>query len=181
MPHFNSLTWPRRRLGMTAAALLMSVASLACPSLASAEEPFNRGNTTASLHAGFGQALDQTYTTFGGGIGTMVSDGLLVAVNAEIWVRSDIEIFKIIPEMRYVFPTSSTFKPYVGGFLSRTMYDGPGDRFTFGARGGVTHRFSSNAAVSIGLVHEHVLDCEKSVYKKCDQFYPEAGIIFSIR
>ena len=175
----NFQSKPRVQLRARDIFLCALYACLALP--AQAEEPFNRGSTTASLHAGFGQALDQTYTTFGGGIGTMVSDGLLLAVNAEIWVRNGFDIFKVTPEVRYIFPTPTQFKPYVGGFVTRTFYDGPGDRFTYGARGGVYHRFSSNAAFNVGLVHEHVYDCQKSVYQKCTQFYPEAGIIFSFR
>jgi hypothetical protein len=168
-----------RRSGVANALLILVGLGVALS--AQAEEPFNRGTTTASIHAGIGRALDQTYTTLGGGIGTMVSDGLLLAVNGEIWVRNSFEIFKVTPEVRYIFPTSTQFKPYVGGFVSRTFYDDQGDRFTYGARGGVYHRFSSNAAFNIGLVHEHIFDCDKNVYKKCQQLYPEAGITFSLR
>jgi hypothetical protein len=84
---------------------------------------------------------------------------------------------KFSPEARYVWYGLSPVKPYVGGFLSRTMYDGLPDRNTYGAKGGVYFQVGSNAHVGVGLVYERLESCNSATYGDCDQIYPEAAFL----
>jgi hypothetical protein len=144
-----------------------------------AAEPFGRGNTTGSIYVGAGRALDQEYTTLGGALGYMISEGLMLGVSAEIWLGNEPDIYKLTPEVRYTFTQAARVKPYVGAFVSRTFYDGAPDRNTYGARGGIYMPFSSNAAFNVGVVYEKISDCNEATYHDCSQFYPEAGVLFS--
>lgn len=146
---------------------------------AHAAEPFDRGSVSGSLYLGSGSALGNTYTTVGLGAGYMVSEGLMLGINGEMWFGNDPDIQKITPEIRYTFTQVQSVKPYVGGFFTRTFYSGLDDRNSYGVRGGVYFPFSTNAALSAGLVYEQVLDCDKAVYHDCSQVYPEAGVLVS--
>jgi len=167
------------RLAIVTAVLLIG-AFLACfPTQTRAAEPFGRGNTTGSIYVGAGRALNQEYTTLGGTLGYMVSEGLMLGVSAETWFGNDPHIYKFTPEVRYTFTQVAPVKPYVGAFVSRTIYDGPPDRNTYGARGGIYMPMGSNAAFNVGVVYEKISGCDASTYKECSQLYPEAGVLFS--
>ena len=126
-----------------------------------------------------GTSPDPSDLPLGAGLGYMVADGLMLGVTGEAWVGNDPDIYKVTPEVRYTFTQVPTVKPYVGGFLSRTFYDGLEDRNTYGVRGGVYLPFNSNAAANVGLVYERISSCNEAVYRECSQVYPEAGILVS--
>jgi hypothetical protein len=109
----------------------------------------------------------------------MISEGLMLGVGAENWVGNDPDIYKLSTEVRYTFVNMETVKPYVGGFLGRTVYDGLPDRNSYGARGGVVFPFSTNAAFNVGLVYEKTANCDTQTYLDCSVIYPEAGLMFS--
>ena len=109
----------------------------------------------------------------------MVSEGLMLGVSAEMWLGNEPDIYKFTPEVRYTFTQVAPVKPYVGAFVSRTIYDGPPDRNTYGVRGGIYMPFSSNAAFNVGLVYEKISSCNQPTYSDCSQLYPEAGVLFS--
>ena len=167
------------RLAIVTTVLLIG-ALLACfPTKIRAAEPFGRGNVTGSIYIGAGRALDREYTTVGGALGYMISEGLMLGVSAEMWLGNEPDIYKFTPEVRYTFTKAATVKPYVGAFVSRTIYDGLADRNTYGARGGIYMPFSSNAAFNVGVVYEKISGCDESTYSDCSQLYPEAGVLFS--
>ncbi|HWH48335.1 MAG TPA: hypothetical protein VN664_11075 [Burkholderiales bacterium] len=175
----ESGTRPNVRLAIVTTVLLIG-ALLACfSSYIRAAEPFARGNTTGSIYLGAGRALDREYTTLGGTLGYMVSEGLMLGVSAEMWLGNEPDIYKFTPEVRYTFTKPARVKPYVGAFVSRTTYDGLPDTNTYGARGGIYMPFSSNAAFNVGVVYEKVSDCNEATYNDCSQLYPEAGVLFS--
>jgi len=167
------------RLAIFTTALLIGALLTCFPTQTRAAEPFGRGNVTGSIYLGAGRALDQEYTTLGGTLGYMVSEGLMLGVSAEMWFGNEPDIYKFTPEVRYTFTGVAPVKPYVGAFVSRTMYDGLPDRNTYGARGGIYMPFGSNAAFNVGLVYEKISDCNPSTYNDCSQLYPEAGVLFS--
>lgn len=156
--------------------LLAATAVLAVPHAALA---FERGTSNISITLGAGRAVDRTYTVIGGRIGHYIADGFEFAVAAEFWTDNDPDIFKITPEARYVWYGLAPAKPYVGGFVSRTMYNGLPDRNTYGAKGGVYFQVGPNAHLGVGVVYERVESCDRSTYRDCDQLYPEAA--FSVR
>jgi len=176
-PHI-SVAGFRHRIVLAAAAMLIVAATL-WASTSHAAEPFNRGNMSGSLAVGSGSALGNTYTTLGVGLGYMISDGLMAGIGGEAWFGNDPNIYKITPEIRYTFTQVRPAMPYVGAFVARTFYDDLDDRNSYGARGGVYFRFSSNAAVNVGLVYEKISNCDDATYHDCSQVYPEAGLLVS--
>ena len=160
--------------------VLLIGALLTCfPTHTRAAEPFDRGKTTGSIYLGAGSALDREYTTLGGSLGYMISEGLMLGISAEMWVGNEPDIYKFTPEVRYTFTQVTRVKPYVGAFVSRTIYDDLPDSNTYGARGGIYMPFSSNAAFNVGVVYEKISDCDPAIYNDCSQLYPEAGVLFS--
>lgn len=161
------------------ATLLIGMALLALPGKTMAADVFRPGNVTGSVVLGAGRALDRDYTILGGTLGYMASEGLMLGISAQMWLGNDPDIYKITPEIRYHFPQFGSVRPYAGAFLSRTIYDGPPDRHTYGARGGVSVPFSSNAALNAGLVYEKISGCDTAVFRDCSQLYTEASVMFS--
>lgn len=168
---------PNVRVATTVLVFGLLIALLAAPGFAA--EPYARGNLTGSVYVGAGRALDRDYTTIGGSLGYMVSEGLMLGGSAETWVGNDPDIYKFTTELRYTFTNVATVKPYVGGFLGYTMYDGLPDKNTYGARGGVAIPFSTNASFNVGLVYEKIASCDSRTYRDCSVLYPEAGVMFS--
>ena len=151
---------------------------LAAALLAFAASPvfaFQAGSGTVSFTLGAGRALDQSYTVIGGRLGYFWADGLEFAVSAEAWRDNKPRIYKFTPEARYIWFTAEPVKPYIGGFVSRTMYSGLPDRNTYGVKGGGYFAVSPNANVSIGLVYEKITSCDSRTYRDCSQLYPEAA------
>jgi len=167
------------RLALVATVLLIGALLTCFPTHTRAAEPFDRGKTTGSIYIGAGSALDREYTTLGGSLGYMISEGLMLGISAEMWVGNEPDIYKFTPEVRYTFTQVTRVKPYVGAFISRTIYDGLPDSNTYGARGGIYMPFSSNAAFNVGVVYEKISDCNPAIYNDCSQLYPEAGVLFS--
>lgn len=165
------------RVATTALALGLLVALLSAPAFAA--EPYARGNLVGSVYAGAGRALDRDYTTVGGSLGYMVSEGLMLGGSAETWLGNDPDIYKFSTELRYTFTKVDRVKPYVGGFLGYTLYDGLPDKNTYGARGGIAIPFSTNASFNVGLVYEKIASCDSRTYSDCSVLYPEAGVMFS--
>ena len=169
-----------RPRGLLAAVVLLIAAAALWSSRTHAAEPFNRGNVSGSLFVGAGQALGNTYTTVGAGLGYMISDGLMAGITGEAWFGNDPNLYKITPELRYTFTKVEKVKPYVGAFVSHTFYSSEvSDRNSYGVRGGIYVPFSTNAALSFGVVYEKIADCNESTYHDCSQTYPEAGLLVS--
>lgn len=156
-----------RLLPFLLAAVLLLVA---VPGLA-----FQGGTSTGSLTVGAGRALDQNYTVIGGRLGYFYADGLELSISGEIWRDNKPNIYKFTPEARYVWFAAEPVKPYIGAFLSRTMYSGISDRNTYGIKGGGYFAVSPNANVSLGVVYERISSCNQAVYRDCSELYPEAA------
>jgi hypothetical protein len=169
-----------RQIVFRAAAWLLIAGAVLWTCTTHAAEPFNRGNVSGSLFIGAGQALGNTYTTVGAGLGYMISDGLMAGITGEAWFGNSPNLYKVTPELRYTFTQVEPVKPYVGTFVSHTFYSsGYSDRDSYGLRGGIYIPFSSNAAANVGLVYEKIADCNEGTYHDCSQTYPEAGVLFS--
>lgn len=138
---------------------------------------FKKGDTRLSLVGGSGQAFDQTYFILGAGLGFYVWDELEVGLDFEVWMGDDPGIYKISPQIRYVFPVALPLKPYVGTFYRRTFYEGLDDLSSIGVRAGVYSMIAGNAYFGFGLVYDQLLDCDRELYE-CTDIYPE--IVLSI-
>jgi hypothetical protein len=169
------------RLPLSGAAWLAATASvlamlLVAPKPAAA---FDQGSSNIGITLGAGRALDRDYTVIGGRVGHFVADGFELALSGELWRGNDPDIYKLTPEVRYVWYMMSPVQPYVGGFYSRTVYDGLPDRNSYGAKGGVYFSVSHNASLAVGLVHERIESCSSATYRNCSQTYPE--VAFNVR
>jgi hypothetical protein len=169
----NTLTYrnviDRSRIGT----LLVAVALGMMPALPAAA--FEQGSANIGITLGNGSALGQTYTVVGGRLGYYVADGFELALAGEMWRGNDPNIYKLTPEVRYVWYMMSPVKPYIGGFYSRTFYDGLPDANSYGAKGGVYFAVSHNASLGVGLVYERIENCSSATYNDCSQTYPEVA------
>jgi hypothetical protein len=165
------------RMGIVLPASWLTLAAVAAFGFGSPASAFDKGASNIAITLGSGRALDRTYTVIGARYGYYIADGFELGLAAEFWTDNDPDIMKFTPEARYVWYRQGKLKPYVGGFLSRTMYDGLPDRNTYGAKGGVYFEVSPNAHVGLGVVYERVESCDKATYADCEQLYPEAAFV----
>ena len=135
---------------------------------------FTKGRTHFFITAGNGYAFDESYLVLGLGVSYYVIDGLSVGLSLESWTGSDPSMYKVTPAVQYVFH-QVPLKPYVGGFYRRAYVDGLPDINSAGARAGVYFASGRNAYIGIGAVYESYVDCKKSVYRSCDDTYPEVS------
>ena len=89
------------------------------------------------------------------------------------------EIYKIIPELRYVGRGGQSFRPYAALFLTRTFYSSTvSSHGSFGVRAGMYYALDRSSSVGLGLVNERLDSCDQAVFKDCQYFYPEVTLQF---
>lgn len=155
--------------------LITMVTVMASFAITAPAHALKQGTTNIGFGLSTGRALNQTYTVIGLRLGHYFADGLEFAVNGELWRGEDPDIYKIAPEVRYVWFDLPSVKPYIGAFYARTIYDGLADRNSYGLKGGVYMRVSSNAHLGAGLVYERIESCNPAIYKDCSELYPEVS------
>ena len=157
----------------TLAAIAVAALALNAPAaLAQDPGPFAQGRTHFVASGGVGTAYRQSYLVLGVGLSYYLADGLSAGASLEAWSASNPGMYKVTPELRYVF-YQTPLKPYVGAFYRRTYIDGLPDINSAGGRAGVLFTASRNAYVGVGLVYESYIDCRASVYRECSSTYPE--------
>ena len=134
---------------------------------------FRKGSIRLSAYVGSGSAFNDTYTILGVGGGYYIVDGLELGLDVETWMGGDLDIYRVSPEVRYVFYSLQTVKPYVGAFYRRTFIEQFEDLDTAGVRGGVYFVTGRRAYFGVGVVYDVYLDCEESIYTTCSDTYPE--------
>jgi len=146
---------------------------------ASGADLYRKGRARLSLTGGFGRAGSANYGIVGLGGGYYWLDGFETGLDGEVWIGEP-RIWKISPEMRYVFLTvSPVVQPYVGAFYREILYQGSADFSSIGGRFGLFWPVSRRTAASASLVYERILDCNGQVDSNCSKLYPEAGLTFS--
>jgi hypothetical protein len=158
--------------------LTLLLLSTALPAGAADRDPFSSGSGRASVLIGNGYAFNESYLIVGVGVGYYFAKGLEVGLDAEFWSGSDPGITKISPSVRYVVPTGSALRPYVGAFYRRTLIDNYDDLNSTGGRAGLYLVSGQGSYFGAGVVYENYLSCNQSVYLSCSDTYPE--IIFAI-
>jgi hypothetical protein len=167
---------PRPVITITLLAILLLCTAL--PAGAAERDPFSSGSGRASVLIGNGYAFDQSYLIVGIGVGYFFAKGLEIGLDAEFWSGSDPGITKISPSVRYVVPTGSALRPYIGVFYRRTLIDNYDDLNSTGGRAGIYLVSGKGSYFGAGAVYEKYLSCDQSVYASCSSTYPE--IIFAI-
>lgn len=164
--------------GLLGALLALAVLTLSVPDTADAQAGmsagiFRKGSGRLSIVVGSGSGFNDTYTILGIGAGYYVADGLELGLTAESWIGGDPDIYRISPEIRYVFYSAQTVKPYLGTFYRRTIIDQFDDLDAVGVRAGVLFMQGKGAYIGAGVVYDAYLDCEESIYTSCSDTYPE--------
>jgi hypothetical protein len=160
----------------TVVAFLLLCATL--PANAAGRDPFADGSMRLSVVVGNGYAFDQSYLIVGVGFGYFVAKGLELGLDAESWSSGNPGITKISPALRYVVPTNSAIRPYIGAFYRWTMIENYNDLTSVGGRAGIYFLASHGSYFGGGIVYEKYLSCDEAVYHSCSDTYPE--IIFAI-
>ena len=172
-----SLSITSRTIAMfTVVAFLLLCATL--PANAAGRDPFADGSMRLSVIVGNGYAFDQSYLIVGVGFGYFVATGLELGLDAESWSSGNPGITKISPALRYVVPTNSAIRPYIGAFYRWTMIENYDDLTSVGGRAGIYFLSSQGSYFGAGIVYEKYLSCDEAVYSSCSATYPE--IIFAI-
>jgi len=164
---------------ITLAAALTILCMLTVSTVYAADrDPFANGSMRLSVLVGNGYAFDESYLIVGVGFGYFVAKGLELGLDGESWSGANPGITKISPAVRYVLPTNSALRPYVGAFYRRTMIDNYDDLNSAGGRAGIYFVSGKGSYFGAGAVYENYLSCDTKVYRSCSDTYPE--IIFAI-
>jgi hypothetical protein len=159
-------------------ALNVLLSGAASPAHAADRDPFANGSMRLSVLVGNGYAFDESYLVVGVGFGYFVAKGLELGLDAESWSGANPGITKISPAVRYVVPTNSAIRPYIGAFYQRTMIENYNDLNSAGGRAGIYFLSGQGSYFGAGVVYEQYLSCDQAVYHSCSSTYPE--IIFAI-
>ncbi|MFM9888962.1 MAG: hypothetical protein ACKVQT_38555 [Burkholderiales bacterium] len=139
---------------------------------------FEQGRSSVSVMVSAGRQLDQNYAVLAGRYGRYFVPEFEASLTFEAWRGNDPAIYKLIPELRYVYSRGVPIKPYAGIFVSRTFYQGLSDRNSYGARLGAYATINPSAYLGMGVTYERIERCDTSVYRNCGQIYPEVGVHF---
>lgn len=139
---------------------------------------FGAGRFRMSAYGGAATAFDQTYTLLGVGAGYFLMNGLEMGLDGEAWMGNDPSIYKLTPQVRYVFYRFGRLMPYVGGFYRRTYYESYSDLDSYGGRVGVFSSLGGKGYAGFGMVYEKLSNCDDNIYSSCSSTYPE--ISFSV-
>jgi hypothetical protein len=157
-------------------AVFLAVLLLVPPAPARA---FEDGTSGLSISLGAGKQLDRGYTVLSGRYGYYVVREFEASLAFEAWRGNDPAIYKVVPELRYVYSQAAPIKPYFGIFLARTFYDGLPDRNSFGGKTGGYLTLNRGAHLGLGVVYERIEGCNEGTYRKCRQLYPEVAVHFT--
>jgi hypothetical protein len=174
----------KRALRLTLSAALL-VLAVSLPQRGSADvgvgagTSFGQGRATLSVFGGSGSAFSQSYFVLGVGANYYVVQGLGLGLNFESWLGNTPGIYKLTPNVQYVFTLIPSVQPYVGVFYRRVFVDDLSDLNSVGTRVGAYLPVGPNTHFGLGGVYEKYLDCNQSSYHSCDDFYPEISFTVS--
>jgi hypothetical protein len=134
---------------------------------------FREGSVRASLLFGSGTAFGETYSVIGAGVGYYVVANVELGLDAESWQGAQHRISRVSPQVTYVVPFGEGFRPYAGIFYRRTFISGYEDVSDAGGRAGALFLYGRKAYLGAGIVYERHLGCERAVYDRCAESYPE--------
>ena len=157
---------------------LIACAALSAPTLQAG--PFDKGRKNISIVVGSGSAFRGAYTVVGVGIDYLIADGLQLGVDAQGWFGDSPKIYKISPQLSYVFSRKSELKPYAGGFYRKTFIESLQDLESAGFRVGAYFNNGNGYQMGLGYVYETYLNCESAIYSDCTTSYPEVVMSISL-
>lgn len=128
---------------------------------------FLQGNKLLSINSGIGRSLDTEYLVFGLGFGYYVADGLELGLDFDLWLGNNPLIYKVEPEVRYVFRQLDTFVPYLGVFYQQNFIEGMDSRGALGFRAGLYTPIGDNFILGYGASFSSLGDCDENIYGSC--------------
>lgn len=157
--------------------LLLGILMMA---MAHGVQAFEKGESSVALSIGSGQQLGRDYTVINGRYGYFFVKEFEASMALELWRGNSPEIYKIIPELRYIYSAPQTVKPYAALFVGFTNFSGAvADRTTYGAKAGVYLKLNPSAYLGLGLVHERIESCDSATYSNCQYTHPEVSLNFT--
>jgi hypothetical protein len=160
-------------------AIVLLAVIVAGPALAQKADPgpFAKGMKRAGITGGAGSTLGQTYVILGGSFGYFLVDGLELGAGVEGWLFQSPTLWKLTPQMTYIFYQMDKIKPYAGGFYRWTLVGEPYEDYeSYGYRIGVSYR-QGRSFVALGMVNEYYVDDEG--LDDSSIWYPEIAFWFS--
>jgi hypothetical protein len=165
---------------MSAARLLsMPMLALLLAAPAAPARAVEQGATSLNVSLAPGRQLDQTYTVVSARYGYFFVQDFEGSIGLEAWRGKDPALYKVVPELRYVYSANPRAEPYAALFLTRTFYNDLPDRNTYGGRVGFFFTLNRGARLGVGVVHERIEGCDAATYRTCRQNYPEVGLHFT--
>src|SRR3989304_4530009 len=82
-------------------------------------------------------------------------------------------IYRVGPEIHYVFYEFDPIKPYAGVFYRRNFIEGHDDVNTVGFRAGGLFLMGKRSYLGAGMVYDKYLNCNNSPFSSCSDIYPE--------
>jgi hypothetical protein len=142
-------------------------------------QAFEKGESSVALAIGSGQQLGHDYTVISGRYGYFFVQEFEASMALELWRGNSPEIYKVIPELRYIYSAPQTVKPYAALFVGYTNYSGAvADQNTYGAKAGIYVKLNPSAYLGLGLVHERIDKCDPAVYSTCQYTHSEVSLNF---
>jgi hypothetical protein len=138
---------------------------------------FKQGDMQLSAGGGGGA------TGFGldGEFGYFALDGFQVSFGAGYWSMEQTGLFRVTPGARFVFETEQVM-PYIGVFYREWLFtdDAFTDMASVGGRLGSYFVVGETMGMTVGLVHERLMDCDGSQIDECAFYYPEFSLAFQL-
>ena len=139
---------------------------------------FSVGSKNINITAGTDNSFGNNYTILGVNVNYFVIDNLSLGASYQAYLGGTPDISQITIPLTYYVPLEKLpFKPYVGGFYTKTFIEDPyNDYDIYGARVGISLQTSNSSHMSFGWVQE--FHSSSTNIKK--RGYPEvsAGISF---
>jgi hypothetical protein len=104
---------------------------------------------------------------FGVGYRYFPVNGIELGLDFDLLLGNDPIIYRVSPEIRYVFYPFKTFIPYVGTFYQYHYIVDLENKGGFGARVGFYTPVGANTYIGYGVSVGELQQCDKAVYGKC--------------
>jgi hypothetical protein len=172
---------PGRRTAVVAliGLLLLTAAVASAQNVRFAHNPFAKGRWLTNATLGWGSGFGTDYVILGVGGTYFAVDGLGLSLQGEGWFGGDPGIWKLSPQVNYVFHQPERLKPYVGVLYRWTWIDEPyQDYQSYGGRAGLYYRGGGRTWVGVGVVHERYIDSDGKGLGDDSTTYPE--LLFAV-
>lgn len=140
---------------------------------------FSQGRVRMTMSASSARLGERDYVVVGAGFGYYIADGLQIGVDGEGWLGNAPSLYKVAPQVLYVFHRFTAVKPYCGAFFRRTFFEDIPDRESYGGRAGIVSSVSGNLYTTFGIVYEEYINYDELRYGRYANWYPEFGVTVS--